>query len=845
MIEGRDESGAADADRLAHELSVHPIEPERQNEQLRRIQAELEASRERCRDLYEHAPVGYVTIGFDSRVVEANGLALRLLGLTPPALQTQRLLDRIAPDDHAVFLQCLSALTHGSGVQRVDLRLATPDSPPRWVSMQMVLVEADRETPHCRAALIDVTDRVQMQQRITHLAGIVASSDDAIVGVDLDRRITSWNGGAERLFGFTADEMVGAALDELVPPERRGEEAALHRRLRAGERLKHVETERRHRDGHLIPVSMSIAPLFDEAGRPCGSSLIARDITEHKRGERALHQRLRQLNLLSQTGQALIMGPQDGHGPARDTLFDRVRQAVGSEIYLNYEADPASGLLQLRSSHGLGDACRGLLAQVPLEGSLCGMVARRRTPLVVERLQASQLAEAAALKAEGVRCYAGFPLTAGGEVCGVAAFASTTREHFRDGDLQVIQTVCDQVSAVLERTRLLNHLHASEQSLREADRRKDNFIATLAHELRNPLAPIRNAVAVLRHSALGGQQLNLCRDIIERQVVQMSHLLEDLLDVSRVTRNRIQLRLERFPLQRAVEQALETTRPLTDAQRHRLVLQMPLEPLLVHADLTRLTQVIANLVNNAAKYTDPGGCITVMLERDGDEALLRVRDTGVGIEPAQLGHVFDMFAQLEPSLERSHGGLGIGLSLARGLVELHGGRIEAHSEGLGHGSEFSMRLPALPASEVPAPAGPPAVAAAGAQGPVPHRILVIDDNVDACKTLAALLQLKGQDVRTAFGGRDGLALAAQWRPGIAVVDIGMPDLNGYELCRRLRAEPWGSGMLLIACTGWGQQEDRERARAAGFDAHLVKPVEPGALLRLLEQAPAEPDARPS
>ena len=828
------------ADRLTRELGVHQIELEMQNEQLRQSQAQLEASRDRYVDLFDHAPVGYVTLGFDGRILETNRLAAAILGQAQAPLLTQRLIDLVASDDQALFLRSLSSIARGGGMQRLDLRVMQGQRAQRWVSVQMVPVEGGPDdTPQCRAALIDVTDRVQMQQRIAHLAGIVASSDDAIISADPDRRITTWNRGAEQLFGYPADEMVGATLDELVPPERRTEEALLHRRLRAGERLKQVETDRRHRDGHRIPVSISIAPLFDEQGRACGSSLIARDISERKRAERALHQRLRQLNLLSKTGQALIMGDQTHAGPLRHELFDRVRQAVGGEIYLNYGLGRATGTLRLLSSHGLGDDAGTVMAEVAMDASLCGMVVLRRAPLIIEQLQSCTLPEAAPLKSQGARCYAGFPLTAGGEVCGVAAFVSTTRERLRDGDAQVLQTVCDQVSAMLERNRLVDELHAREQSLREADRRKDDFIATLAHELRNPLAPIRNAVAVLRHSALGEEQLAMCRDIIDRQVVQMSHLLEDLLDVSRVTRNRIRLRRETFPLQRAVDQALETTRPLTDAQRHHLVLQMPPQPLMVHADLTRLTQVIANLVNNAAKYTDPGGSVTVQLAREGGEAVLSVRDTGVGIDPAQLAHVFDMFAQLEPSIERSHGGLGIGLSLAQGLVELHGGRIEARSEGRGRGSEFVVRLPALPVQDAAPPsaeaAAPPASPAAA-----PHRILVIDDNMDACRTLAALLQLKGQDVRTAFCGEEGLALARSWRPQVAVVDIGMPDLNGYELCRRVRAEAWGARMMLIACTGWGQQEDRDRAREAGFDAHLVKPVESGALLRLLDRAPTEP-----
>jgi PAS domain S-box-containing protein len=841
---------AAEARRLAHELGVHQVELELQNEQLRQTHLLLEASRDRYQDLYEQAPVGYVTFGFDGDIVEANRLARVLLGGSASArLPGRHMADFIAEADKAVFAHSLSALARDAGPQQLELRAAQERASggPRWLSMQLALMPEDHlaGTHQCRAALSDVTERVRLQQHLAQLAAIVAASDDAIISADLDRRILSWNAGATRLFGHNADEMLGRLLDVLVPPERRTEEAALLRRLRSGERLNHIETERRHRDGQRVPVSLSMAPLFDPAGQACGVSVIARDITERKRGERALHQRLRQLNLLSQTGQALIMGVPDADGTVKHELFDRVRQAVGGEIHLHYAVGQAAGTLRLCASHGLSQSARTSMQVVAIDSSPCGTVVQRGAPLVIEQLQNSPQRELAALKAEGARCYAGFPLLAGGRVCGVAAFVSTTRERFREGDLQVIQTVCDQVSAMLERSRLMSELQAREQSLREADRRKDDFIATLAHELRNPLAPIRTAVAVLRHSEVGDAQLALCRDIIERQVVQMSHLLEDLLDVSRVTRNRIELRRETFPLQRAVEQALETVRPLTDAQRHRLALQMPLQPVLVHADLTRLTQLLANLINNAAKYTDAEGCITITLEQNGDEAVVAVRDSGVGIEPAQLEHVFDMFAQLEPTLERSHGGLGIGLSLARGLAELHGGGLEAHSEGRGKGSTFTLRLPALPSpASTAAPAAPRAAAIVGdgaadrtADGaPAPHRILVIDDNVDACRTLGALLQLKGQEVRTAFGGLDGLQLAESWRPDIAVVDIGMPDLNGYELCRRLRGHAWAAGMMLIACTGWGQQEDRERAAEAGFDAHLVKPVEPAALMRLLDRS---------
>jgi signal transduction histidine kinase/CheY-like chemotaxis protein len=417
-----------------------------------------------------------------------------------------------------------------------------------------------------------------------------------------------------------------------------------------------------------------------------------------------------------------------------------------------------------------------------------------------------------------------------GGVLGVASFASTTRTSFREGDLQVIQTVCDQVSAMLERERLLDELHRREEALRQGDRAKDDFIATLAHELRNPLAPIVNAVGILRRAELPDPRLAWCRGVIERQVTQMTHLLEDLLDVSRVTRNKIELRRERTALINPIEQALETTRPLIESQRLALTVDTPAEDLFVFGDATRLTQVFANLLNNAAKYTDAGGRVGLSVRRDDGWAVVAVRDSGIGIDARQLPRVFDMFAQLQPALERSRGGLGIGLALANGLVELHGGTMQARSEGAGRGSEFVVRLPLVHAQHDRRADGP---------GQAPprhgrHRLLVIDDNEDAARTLAVVLELQGQEVRIGFDGESALAMAQAWRPDVAVIDIGMPGLNGYEVCRRIREQPWGERMTLVACTGWGQAEDRERAREAGFDHHLVKPVEADDVLRLLD-----------
>ncbi|MGM9486379.1 PAS domain S-box protein [Ideonella sp. YS5] len=826
-----------DLTRLMHELGVYQVELEMQNEELRHAHGALEISRDRYLDLYERAPVGYVTLDLLGFIIEANHAASALLGVPYPRMLGDRFVEYVVPADRHRLEQHLIATAHQQDRGALDLRLVCANAREKAVTLEMALVaEPAHRTAHCRVAMLDISDRVRMHEELSRLAAIVESSEDAIISRDLEGRIDSWNDGARRLFGREADEMVGRTMEELVPEEFKAHEAGLLFRLQQGETVAHVETERLGRGGVRVPVSMSLSPIRDERDEVVGSALIARDISDRRRADRALRERVRQLDVLAHASQALILGEQDPAAMRRD-LFERVRAATGSEICLNYGAgiDEESDLVLL-SAWGLNEAQQAELAVVPVEDSLAGLVAQRRAGLVVEELQASELPQARRLRAMGVRAFAGYPLLAHDRFYGVAAFASTSRERFRRGDLLVINTLCDQVAAMLERMRLTAELRQSEQTLRRADKAKDDLIATLAHELRNPLAPIRNAVTILRRDNADAKQIAWCRDVIERQVVQMTHLLEDLLDASRLTRNKIELRVERFPLQRPIEQAVEATQHLLDARHHRLKLQLPEETVMVHGDLTRLTQVFANLLNNAAKYSDPGSEILLGAELDGEQVRISVRDHGIGISAEQLPLIFRMFSQLAPALDRSGGGLGIGLALARGLVEQHGGSLQARSEGAGKGSEFVVTLPVGTA--------PPRVHGGSSQAavsdPPQHRLLVVDDNVDAAQTLAAMLTLHGQDVRTAFNGYDALQVAETWRPDVAVLDIGMPGLNGYQLCERLREQSHGRPPLLIACTGWGQEADRERAHAAGFDFHLVKPIEPAALLRLLAAAEADP-----
>jgi PAS domain S-box-containing protein len=375
----------------------------------------------------------------------------------------------------------------------------------------------------------------------------------------------------------------------------------------------------------------------------------------------------------------------------------------------------------------------------------------------------------------------------------------------------------------------------AEEALKDANRRKDEFLATLAHELRNPLAPIRNGAQVLRMKDLADPELREARDMIDRQVRQMVRLIDDLLDISRITLGKLQLRKERIELGAVLQSAVEASRPLIDTQGHELTVTVAHEPVILEADPIRLAQVFANLLNNAAKYTEKGGHIWLTAERQDSAVVVSVRDTGIGIAANHLPGLFEMFSQVAPALERSQGGLGIGLALVRGLVELHGGSTRARSAGPGRGSEFLVRLPVL---DTPSRAGPEP-GADGEQlrtGPK-CRILVADDLRDSADSLALVLRLAGHDVRTAHNGLEAVQAAATFRPEVVLLDIGMPKMNGYEAARHIREQPWGKGVVLVALTGWGQEEDRRRSREAGFDQHLTKPVELDALQQLLAELP--------
>ena len=625
---------------------------------------------------------------------------------------------------------------------------------------------------------------------------ILRHVSDAVIAIDNAGFVTYLSPSAEHQYGVPASQAVGRPLADLytfkwlTPEDADGAEQSLASTgYWRGENL-HILP-----NGRVLHVHSSVSRLVDDSGASVGLLAVIRDVTAAKRVEATLRESEARYRTLFQSideAFCIIELIFNDHGEPVDYRY----------VEINDQFERQTGM-----HNSLGRTVREILPDVePVWPQTYGRVAITGEPTrFTDYVQAL------------------------GRWFDVFAFriGDANRRHVA----VLFKDVTEQKAAA-------DALEASEAALREADRRKNEFLAILAHELRNPLAPIRTAVGILRAPNAPEPLLARSRDIIERQVAHMARLVDDLLDISRLSRGKMSLQRGPLLLDQVLDNAVETARPLIEERRHQLEQHRPAVAVCLDGDLARLSQVFANLLNNAAKYTPPGGTITLDTSQDDESITVRVTDTGEGIAPDQFDRIFDLFAQGSRADTTAIGGLGIGLALARRLVELHGGRLTASSPGLDRGATFTVTLPIV--SSVDDAAGdtrPDYQTVVGAG----RRVLVVDDSTDAAAANAMLLESAGFDVRVAHSGPEAIDHAEEFHPELVLLDLGMPGMSGLETCRRLRALPQGSSIFIAAVTGWGQEESRRQTQRAGFDAHLVKPVAPDALLALTERMPSRRD----
>lgn len=523
----------------------------------------------------------------------------------------------------------------------------------------------------------------------------------------------------------------------------------------------------------------------------------------------------RLLRLLSEAAQHLLEAA-DAQELVQG-LLELVREPLGADACFAIASDRAAGEPRVAAIAGLPEDTAVSLLRADESG--CFAV---EGPVQLSAIQQSDDKATASLRAAGIRTCGCYALQADDERFGTLCFASRSKDAFAPEEQDFLGTLAHYATSALQR------LHNIE-AMRGSDRRKDEFLAVLAHELRDPLAPLANVLELIKHSHGDAQVLRLAQETMERQLGQLVRLVDDLLDVARITRGQLQLRLGRVELAAALDQAAEMAAPLIQAARLSLEVSTPDEPVWLEADPVRLIQVFGNLLINASKFTERGGRIVLAAERQGDDVVVTVSDTGIGIPRDHLRSIFDLFTQVPNGEEQSQIGLGIGLTLVARLVAMHGGTVQASSDGRGKGSRFVVRLPAAAHG---APDAAPAKRKESTDGGG-HRILVVDDNHDSAASLAMLLQMSGNTVRAAYDGPEAIDAMRDFRPEVLLLDIGLPTLDGYEVCRRIRKESWGRDVLVVALSGWGQPEDRRKSKEAGFDHHMVKPVRHDELTRLL------------
>jgi PAS domain S-box-containing protein len=630
------------------------------------------------------------------------------------------------------------------------------------------------------------------------------SIGDAVITTNTDARITDLNEVAETLTGWPRNEALGQPLERVFniinEVKRRPVENPATRALREGVIVGLANhTVLVKKDGSECPIDDSAAPIRNEQGHVSGCVLIFRDVTAQRLIEREKTNQLITARLLAaiveSSDDAIISKSLEGiiqsWNAAAERLFGfTAEEAVGQHISLVIPPDRIAEEDQI----------------------ITGLKAGKR----IEHFETERV------RKDGRRI-----------------IVSLTISPIKDDSGNVVGA-SKIVRDFTERMRLMDDLQRLAMDLSAADQRKNEFLATLAHELRNPLAPMSNMLEVVKRAGDDREILKQAHETFERQLNQMVRLVDDLLDLNRITHDRLELRRSQVELSSVIQQAVEVARPLIDAADQELIVDLPEEPIHLNADRARLAQVFGNLLNNSCKYTEPNGTITLKAKRMDDEVLVTVKDNGAGIPRDKIGSIFDMFMQVDRSSERSQEGLGIGLTLVKRLVEMHGGAIDARSDGEGHGSEFTVRLPVVTKSAVSLPATDTA-----SQSSIPRRVLIVDDNRDSADSLAMLFEITGNKAFLAYDGVEALEAIEKHRPEVVLLDIGLPKLDGHEVCRRIREKAWGRDIVIIALTGWGQEDDRRKSEQAGFNGHLVKPVDYDRLLSLLAELTNKDDTFPA
>ena len=760
--------------------------------QLLKLEAAKRAEAEReLSDFVENAIEALHKVGPDGTVIWANKAELELLGYAADEYIGHHIGEfHVNP---TILEDILRRLSSGENLLNYAAQLRCKNGSIKHVLIHSNAKFKDGEFQYSRCFTRDVTHIREHEIDRARLASIVDSSEDAIISKNLDGIIQSWNSGAEKLFGYTAQEAIGQPNTLIIPNDRRQEEAQILDQIRQGQRIEHFETVRITKDGQPLDMSLTVSPVLDRDGQVVGASKIGRNITERKKAESQLRkseERLRRLLALLPVGVYTCEAP-----TGRLTYWNgQATKLWGREPKPGDTAERYCGAHKLYKPDGTYLPH----SECPMAVAVTKGLQFRNMEVQIERPDASRITA----------------------LVNIDPIYDDARELV--GAINVFQDI--------------TVLKDAERQLKDADRRKDEFLATLAHELRNPLAPIRNSLYILRMAGQNPDAAARVHDMMERQIMHLIRLVDDLLEVSRISRGKIELRKEHLILSSVLNQAIETSKPVIEASKHNLELVLPKEPVHIEGDVIRLSQVFSNLLNNAAKYMNIGGNIKIFVTPEVKDVRISVRDTGIGIPPEMLTRVFEMFVQVDNPLRQAHDGLGIGLSLVKSLVEMHGGEVSVHSEGIGKGSEFTVRLPL-------AQTNPETVQFSCQRGVLNSkgiRVLVVDDNADAAESLGMMLKLLGADVKIAFDAKSALEIIKAVAPTVVFMDIGMPHVDGCTAAKMIRSEPANNDVVLIALTGWGQEEDRRRTMEAGFNQHLVKPVDIDDIQSVLAAISCEP-----